>query len=377
MTNFNPRSFWDGIDLKRNRYSRFGYLYINMKNALNDLSKESGLPKDVKTKDSLRWILRKSGRGKAGRTTEDNFFKMCRDLGQYSYMHYLANEDNRKLTDYDLDENDLTEDVYLKSLKTLSEFLAWAYNLQIPNSIVSICSQIENETDPMELEKELAQLNSEKDLSDNPSPRFPAIIIIDNSLYMEKRLGNLEEGLQGLFNEIRDDARLAGAIELYIATCGGTVTEIVDFSTIDRQELRLDSLNLLPYGKCKMASAINMALDKLNERIYKMKNEDFDVEYYCPWLIILSDGKFGEDMTDVCQRLNHLKEDEEIQVYPIGVTSKAKLDQLKKLDEEEAGILGSVNGFFTDVFNSMKFSQNSSPGGTRVSIVHQDSFIKE
>ena len=72
-----------------------------------------------------------------------------------------------------------------------------------------------------------------------------------------------------------------------------------------------------------------------------------------------------------------MKNEEEIQVYPIGVTNKAKLEQLKRLDPVEAGILGSINGFFTDVFNSMKFSQNSSPGGTRVSIVHQDSFIKK
>lgn len=377
MNNYNPRSFWDGVDLTKKRFSRFGYLFINMKKAFKDLSKGSGLPEKTKQKEVLRWILRNSERGFAGRLTEDKFFQMCRDLTIFSSMSYQAKNEERSLTDQDFDDKGLTEDVFLADLKYLSEFLAWAYNYQIPASINDLCSKAATPKDPLELEKELAQLNSDKDLSDNPSPRFPAIIIIDNALYMEKRLGNLENGLQKLFNEIKTDARLAGAIELYIATCGGGATEIVDFSTIDRQEFRLNELDLVPYGKCMLASAINMALDKLNQRIDKMKNEDVDVDYYCPWMIILSDGKFGENITEVCKRLERMKNEEEIQVYPIGITNKAKLDQLKRLDATEAGILGSINGFFTDVFNSMKISQNSSPGGTRVSIVHQDSFIKQ
>ena len=377
MNSFNSRAFWDGVDLNKRRYSRFLYLFINMKNAFKDLAKKSGLPEKTKQKEVLRWILRNSGREYAGRITEDKFFQMCKNLSLFSYISSQAKKEDRSLTDAEFDEKGLTENIYLTDLKYLSEFLAWAYNLQIPNSINDICSRLEVSKDPLELEKELAQLNSDRDLSDNPSPRFPTIIIIDNALYMEKRLENLENGLQKLFGEIKSDARLAGAIELYIATCGGMATEIVDFSTIDRQEFRLNDLDLIPYGKCMMASAINMALDKLGQRINKMKNEDVDVDYYCPWMIVLSDGKFGEDITEVCKRLEHMKNEEEIQVYPIGVTNKAKLEQLKRLDPVEAGILGSINGFFTDVFNSMKFSQNSSPGGTRVSIVHQDSFIKK
>lgn len=376
-TIFNPRVFWDGVDLNKSRYAKYSYLYVNLRNALRVLSKDSNLKKESKPRELMAWVLHCSGRPKAGKMAEDRFFKMCRSLSEFSYISFMAKKEEKMLKADDLDEKGFSENLYLNCLGSFSEFIAWAYVLQIPNKIECYYKQAETPIDPSELEKEKALLNSEKDLSDNPSPRFPAIIIIDNALYMEKRLKSLESGLEKLFNEIKKDTRLANAIELYIATCGGGAHEIVDFSTIGRQELRLSSLDLSPFGVCKMASTINLALDKLNIRIDKMKNEDFDVEYWCPWLIVLSDGKFSEDMSSVCNRLKQMKEDNEIQVYPIGISSLARIENLKLLDSEEAGILHSIDGFFKDVFNSIKLSQNSSPGGTRISLIHQESFIKK
>ena len=218
------------------------------------------------------------------------------------------------------------------------------------------------------------------DLADNPTSRFPTIIIIDNSLYMGEGniLEELHRGLKGLFQEINDSKTLSGAIELYIATCGGGPNEIVNFATIERQEKILSNMTLRPYGRCMMGATINMALDKLEERINLMKNGEIDVAYYCPWMIILSNGKFvdTEELDIAYSRINALKQNRDIQVYPIGLTPSANLNTLKKLDETEASILTSVNGFFSDVFVSLNMSESSTPGGERVSLVHKQGFIK-
>lgn len=376
MSSYNPRSLWDNVDMRRTRFDRFKFLTWHRTQAFKDLSKDSGLPDNTKAKDRLTWILRNK-KEFAGKQSEDKYYKMNHHLASFSFIT-LNDRKKDSMTDDELDEKGLTEDIFKITLKYLSEFLAWEYNLLIPQNIEEIYrDDMDITKDASEIERELAQLNSEQDLSDNPSPRFPAIIIIDNALYMDGRLEGLEDGLQDLFEEIKSNARLAGAIELYVATCGGKVTEIVDFSTIDRQGIRLNDLDLRPYGTSKMASAIDTSLKKLDKRIDQMRNGDVDVDYYCPWMIILSDGKFGEDITQACERLDRLKANDDIQVYPIGITSKARLDQLKRLDKDEAGILKSFKGFFTDVFNSMKLSQVSSPGGTRISIVHQESFTKE
>lgn len=371
---FQPRLFWEGIDSTRKLFSRLGYLNTNFRKAvLSDLCSASP-EKFTNTRDALKWILHNSGRPLAGRSAEDEFFAARRTLANYSRLSYKASEEKRMLSDADMNQNGLTEEVYLITLRQVSEFFCWAYGLVVPERIQNMYSSIKVAQTDIPIE-ELERLSVE-DLAQNPTRRFPAIIIIDDSFSMGDQLKELEKELNLLVDEIVASRSLSGSIELYIITCGGKITEIVNFATIDRQAPILDRLELRGKGKCLMASAIKIALGKLDERVSIIR-ETMGLEYYCPWLIVLSDGKFKEDMDEALSLLQEKKDNHDIMVYPIGVSQQANIDNLRLLDQEEAAILSSMRGFFKDVFNSIKRSENSITAGEHIKLVHQEGFLRQ
>lgn len=364
---FNPQRFWDNIDPTKNRYMRFQNLSYNFRKALQSLTNNSSYKNSEMMKD---FIYMKKGVGFIQKT---NFFNLCRTMDKL-WIEVFSNKGNR-YTDDDLTQIEFNEGKYKLLLKQFSEFLAWAYGVVIPNTIVEMYKEdIVMPKDIDEIQAELEHLSID-DLADNPGNRAPILFIIDNSLSMEgDAFEQLQYGLNGLFDELEADVNLKYTVELYISTSGNGPNEIVNFATIDRQRQILNAMELKCKGKCLMGATINIALDKLEERISIMKNGDIDVAYYTPWLIVLSNGKFRDDMEDVFERIQDLREKHELQVYPIGLNKNANMDALRKLDEKEAKILTSVNGFFKDIFSSLKMIEKSTPGGERVTLVHQEGF---
>lgn len=368
---FKPQRFWDNIDPTAYRYGRLGYLSINFREALQDLTNKNG--NNNNNSSLLNEILTQNNAGPIQKTYYND---LRRNLDKYFVEIYweCKNRGTKFMTNEELYEKGFSENLYKSLLKQFSEFLAWMYDVDIPYSIKEMYKDIVESNDMDEMQAELEQLSID-DLAENPGNRAPILFIIDNSLSMEgDAFGQLQHGLEGLFDELEADVNLKYAVELYISTSGNGPNEIVNFATIERQRQILNTIELKCKGKCLMGATINMALDKLEERISVMKNGDIDVAYYTPWLIILSNGKFKDDMENVFERIQNLREKHELQVYPIGLNKNVNMDALRKLDKKEAKILTSVNGFFKDIYSSLKMIEKSTPGGDRVTLVHQEGF---
>lgn len=377
-TRFSGSDFWAEVEAMENafiyqRWEKLNNWWYRMLMDINGVDvgytqvlldtyiKNNGSRMGVQMQNNLQ-VLQGSSNG---------FFRNVKKPNQMNGVPYSTNEE--------MNEKGFTEAEYLKCIKIFSEFITFAYPIacpNIPDTIVEMYSNIQfDEPDWTEL--------SLKDLADNPKDRVPVIFIIDNALYMEgsgdDSFTTLKDTFRKFINDIDESAQLSEAVELFVATCGGGFKQIVDFSAIKHQKANLLTMSstLPARGRCRMGEAINGALDRLESRIEQYRDEA--IRYYCPWLMVLSNGSFVdmESNAEAYERLQRVKESGEIKVYPVCVTKEANLANLKKLDSKEAGIPDSLEGFFKDVFMSLMASQHSQPADNQVNLVHCGGWTSE
>lgn len=377
---FNAQLFWYNLDKKnaRSLFSRINYINSSFFASLSSLT---GIDKG-----GYRQMLDMVLDGKSPGTRQaDEFYSLSRAFTDYYHKVCRGRDKNDPEPDAEtLAAKGFGEEKYKLMLKQFSEFLAFVYECIVPEDVKEVYKTIEESPEELQMTMDIEKL-SEADLADNPTPRFQLIIIIDNAFYMDGcAFGQLNASLQNLINEIEKNSLLSSAVELYIATSGhsrkekeeNAIKEIVSFATIDRQRKILHEFTIKPYGLCYLGTVINMALDKLEKRKALMVAPDNSVSYYPSWMILLTNGKYIDEpeMEIACDRMNEMKRQRELQVYPVGITEKAIMDNLCKLDGERAAILTSFKGFFNDVFQSMKMIKNSTPGGDRIELVHNEGF---
>lgn len=377
-TRFSGRTFWAEVEAmeKAPIYKRWGMLNYQWFKMLVDINGvEKGKPQDL-----LDTYIKNNG-SRMGVQMQNNLYALQRSSNSFYWNVKNPNQINGvpHSTNEEMIEKGFTEAEYLKCIKIFSEFITLAYPIacpNIPDNIVEMYSNIEiDEPDGTEL--------SLKDLADNPKDRVPVIFIIDNALYMEgigdDSFTTLKDTFRKFINDIDESAQLSEAIELFVATCGGGFKQIVDFGAIKHQKVDLLTMtSTLPArGRCRMGEAINDALDRLESRIEQYREKA--IRYYCPWLMVLSNGSFVdmESNAEAYERLQRVKESGEIKVYPVCVTKGANLANLKKLDSKEAGIPDSLEGFFKDVFMSLMASQHSQPADNQVNLVHCGGWTSE
>ena len=366
-----PRFFWDNIDMGKTLFKRLSFLSIKFDQIIKDLSANAAIANGAGAKvNRINWILQNNANGYPGIETQRDVLSARKYIATFSSLNFEASKQNRFVSTNELETHGFTDASFITALRQVSTFIAWAYNLEIPDRIKQIIESIHD--DPKEIPAD-ERIVTEDDLANNRSYRFPFIIIIDNSLSMGEgnTLERLQQGLTNLFHEISKSAELSRKMELFVATCGGEAKEIVGFAMIDRQEQQLDSLLLRPFGACKMADTIQMALDKLKERLDTLRKPSYDISFYEPWMLILSDGKFKGDMPAAIQRIK--TDFPMLQVYARGISPAARMEALKTLDSK-ATTLGNMEGFFKDVFNSLEKLRYSDPGGERVHLVQEQSF---
>ena len=379
ITSFSGSNFWALVEsmAKGGLYKKWFNLNRQWYYILKDLTGEQ---EEIPTKILLEMYIKKDG-AKMGWEMINNLNALQGALYNFFLKEIKPNKENgvKFTSDGVMIDKGFTEVEYLKYVKIFSELITFAKPNEcpiIPDTIVEMYSNIKfDEPDWREL--------SLKDLADNPKDRVPVIFIIDNALYMEgcgdDSFTTLKDTFRKLINDIDESAQLSEAIELFVATCGGGFKQIVDFGAIEHQkaELLTMSSTLPARGRCRMGEAIDGALDRLESRIEQYRDEA--IRYYCPWLIILSNGSFVdmESNADAYERLQRVKGSGEIKVYPVGVTEEANLANLKKLDSKEAGIPDSFEGFFKDVFMSLKASQHSQPADNQVNLVHCGGWTSE
>lgn len=166
----------------------------------------------------------------------------------------------------------------------------------------------------------------EQDLYDNPTPRVPVCLVLDTSgSMMGEPIDELNKGVSLFFKSIESDPIAKYAAEISIVSFGGaTANKVLDFNTVEKQEIPILEAN----GLTPMGSAITMALDILDRR--KEEYSEAGVEYFQPWLVIMTDGIPTDSIEEVIKRTANLVNNRKLTVFPIGIGNEADMDILSK-----------------------------------------------
>ncbi|HKQ71197.1 MAG TPA: VWA domain-containing protein [Polyangiaceae bacterium] len=163
------------------------------------------------------------------------------------------------------------------------------------------------------------------ELTENPSARVPVCLCIDVSGSMEgDPIRELNGGLVGFFSEVRKNKLARYSADICMVTFGATVEQVVDFRPVDRQAVPA----LRASGKTPMGAAVELALDTLELR--KREYQTVGVDYYQPWLVLMTDGQPTDDIEVAVKRVRELATARKLTVFPIAIGASADMATLAR-----------------------------------------------
>ena len=229
-----------------------------------------------------------------------------------------------------------------------------------------------------------------EDLVNNPTPRVPICLCLDTSGSMgavegdcvqtgqtvfkdgrtwnvvtgdTSRIEELQKGVEQFYKAIREDEMAVYSAEICIVTFDNKATCVMDFSNVERQG---DVPTLCPVGDTAMGEGVNLALDLLERR--KQEYKDKGVDYYQPWLVLMTDGVPNGDpvaldraITRTAQAVNQRK----LTVFPIGIGNEADMGVLNSFSPKRSAL--KLQGlkfqeFFSWLSKSVSKTSQSTPG---------------
>ena len=203
------------------------------------------------------------------------------------------------------------------------------------------------------------------DLIDNPTARVPICLCLDvsGSMYGDP-IRELNEGVQLFYQALAEDEIAAYSAEVCIVTFGMDGARLIaDFSSI-AYAARPPVLEA--YGQTQMGEAVSLAMDKLMER--KQQYKDNGVEYYQPWLVLMTDGAPNgnpEILQEAIRRVRHEVENRKLSVFPIGVGSEADMRVLAQFSPKRDPLMLwglAFREFFQWLSSSVSAVSQSRPG---------------
>lgn len=200
------------------------------------------------------------------------------------------------------------------------------------------------------------------DLVENPTPRVPICLCLDTSFSMGateggtytgqtifrdgqnwnivtggvSRIEEMSKGVKGFYEALRKDPTAFYSAEVSIVTFDDAARCIEDFANLERQE---NDHEFVHNGQTAMGEGVNMALDLLEGR--KQEYLDNGVDYYQPWLVLMTDGaNTGSEaaLNRAVDRVKDLVEAKKLSVFAIGVGKDADMDALNRLSPKRSAL---------------------------------------
>ncbi len=203
-----------------------------------------------------------------------------------------------------------------------------------------------------------------EDLVNNPTARVPVCLCLDTSGSMGGMpIDELNEGVRLFYEAIREDETALYSAEVSIVTFGGDAQCIADFASL---EVQPNAPMLTANGMTPMGEAVNMGLDLLEQR--KDEYKDRGVDYYQPWLVLMTDGSPNGDSSELSRAINRtvdLVNQKKLTVFPIGIGSDADMDVLAQFSPKRPPL--KLQGlkfreFFAWLSKSVSKTSQSTPG---------------
>jgi len=207
-------------------------------------------------------------------------------------------------------------------------------------------------------------------LAENPDPRAPVAVILDCSKSMAEvyegqarsAMEELNDALDVLVTELHKDPLARRRVEVSFVLYGSHSQPATPFATVENMVLP----TLAPLGLTATGEAINVALDALEAR--KAEYKANGIQYYRPWVLLLSDGMATDDITAVAQRVKQMEAEKKLAFFAVGVEG-AEMEQLSSLTTRGALALQGLK--FRELFQWLSASQSSvsaSQPGDRVGL---------
>lgn len=206
-------------------------------------------------------------------------------------------------------------------------------------------------------------LLNEHDLVENPTTRLPVVLCLDTSSSMSGQpITELNRGVELFFEAIKQDEIARYSVEIAIVTFDSDVECKLDFASIDRQEV--------PYvyasGATSMGEGVIRSLQMLQSR--KEEYSSVGVDYYQPWLVLMSDGYPTDDVSEAIEQVERLKSERKLTLFPVAIGENADLGTLKNFSTLGNSMVLKVKSaeyfreFFEWLSQSVSIASQSIPG---------------
>ena len=140
-------------------------------------------------------------------------------------------------------------------------------------------------------------------------------------------MDQLNSGIATFAQELKADQLASLRTEVAIVTFGSGSAMPQDFVTADR----FNPPTLVANGVTEMSAGINLALDKIEER--KQMYRDNGIDYYRPWLFLITDGaptEMPEVVNAASERLKQAENEKRVAAFSVGVEG-ADMDLLTEI----------------------------------------------
>ena len=203
-----------------------------------------------------------------------------------------------------------------------------------------------------------------EDLVNNPTARVPVCLCLDTSASMNGMpINELNEGVRLFYEAIKEDETALYSAEISIVTFGGEAQCIRDFASL---ELQPNPPALSANGMTPMGEAVNMGLELLEKR--KEEYKERGVDYYQPWLVLMTDGEPNGDTHELSIAINKtvdLVQSKKLTIFPIGIGAEADMNVLSKFSPNRRPL--KLQGlkfreFFSWLSKSVSKTSQSTPG---------------
>jgi len=166
----------------------------------------------------------------------------------------------------------------------------------------------------------------QEELVENPTARLPVCLVLDTSASMTGApITELQEGVNTFFAQLLADDVAKYSAEVAVVTFGGNVDMAVDFAAVTRQTVP----SLTAGGMTPMGEAVEKALELLQTRKDEYKRAG--VDYYQPWLVIMTDGAPTDSISNASRLVDELVRGKKLAVFAIGIGKDADMNELAKL----------------------------------------------
>lgn len=195
------------------------------------------------------------------------------------------------------------------------------------------------------------------EFADNPEPRCPCVLLLDNSWSMNgPPITELNQGLATFKEELLADSLAAKRVEIAIISFG-PVEVVNEFQTAEQ----FTPPQLIARKDTPMGLAITQGLELLNQR--KALYREHGIPFFRPWVFLITDGSPTDDWQTAAAEVLKGEENRAFAFFAVGVEG-ANLDILQRISTRQPLRLRGLR--FREMFqwlsNSMRSVSRSAPG---------------